>query len=84
MTDDKQKPSGEPLPIWFFVGLILTVYGVLLIVANFVSPAANTVLAETHPCLWWGAVTTICGIAFLGIGLRVRAADSRAHREESK
>ena len=84
MSDDKQASTGEPLPIWFFVGLILLVYGVLLIVANFVSPPTTTVLAETHPCLWWGAVTTVCGGVFLGIGLHVRAADMRAHKEESK
>jgi H+/Cl- antiporter ClcA len=84
MSDDKQTSTGEPLPIWFFVGLILTVYGVLLIVANFVSAPGTTVLAETHPCLWWGAVTTVCGGVFLGIGLRVRSLDIRARKEDSK
>jgi hypothetical protein len=62
----------EPLPIWFFVGLILLVYGVLVLVGNFTGTPRQTVLAETKPGLWWGAIITVAGGIFLGIGLRAR------------
>lgn len=82
MTNDKHP--GEPLPIWFFVGVILLVYGLLVMGANWIPPVRPTVLQETHPCLWWGALTTLCGGVFLAIGLHVRALDSKAANEESK
>jgi len=62
--------GGEPLPIWFFVGVILAVYGVLVILAGLIYPTASTVLAHTRPALWWGAVMIVAGALFLFIGLR--------------
>jgi hypothetical protein len=73
-TEPKQ---GEPLPIWFFVGLILLVYGVLVEVAALVHPIGATVLASTRPGLWWGALMIVSGAAFLGIGVHV-------HRKSAK
>lgn len=66
------QAAGEPLPIWFFVGLILLVYGVLVLVGNFTGTPRQTVLAETQPGLWWGAIITVAGGVFLGIGLKAR------------
>jgi hypothetical protein len=66
----------EPLPIWFFVGLILLVYGVLVVLAGFIYTDATTVLASTRPALWWGAVITVAGGVFLAIGIRVHRATS--------
>lgn len=63
-------PDAEPLPIWFFVGVILAVYGVLVVIAGLVYPTATTVLANTRPALWWGAVMIVAGALFLFIGLR--------------
>ena len=56
MTD---QPT--PLPIWFFVGLILLTYGVLVLISGFLYPNATTVLAQSHPALWWGAIMTVFG-----------------------
>jgi hypothetical protein len=64
------KDSAEPLPIWFFVGLILTVYGLLVLGTGIVGGPGNTVLAGTRPALWWGAVMTVAGGVFIGIGWR--------------
>lgn len=61
----------EPLPIWFFVGLILLVYGILVVIAGLVYPLGTTVLASTRPGLWWGAVIVVAGAVFLGIGVHV-------------
>ena len=74
---DKPDNNPEPLPIWFFVGLILSVYGVLLVIADFLPQARNTVLAETHPALWWGIITTLGGALFLVIGLRGRGQSAK-------
>lgn len=55
--------------IWFFVGLTLSIMGVLVVVAGVLDyltpPARSTVLASTHPSLWWGGVMIIAGTIFL-------------------
>jgi FtsH-binding integral membrane protein len=51
------------IPVWFFVGVILLIYGVLILVtgiAEFRSPPP-TVLAELHAPIWWGAILTLIG-----------------------
>ncbi len=58
----------EPLAIWFFVGVILAVYGVLVIIGSFV-PGRPTVLAETRPGLWWGSLMVVFGGIFTTIGI---------------
>ena len=64
--------QSKPLPIWFFVGLILLVYGIIVTASGvFMAPRA-TVLADTRPALWWGAVITVAGAVFLTIGLKLR------------
>lgn len=68
MSDQEKTPA--PLPIWFFVGIILLVYGVLLVVAGFLPTTRQTILQELHPSLWWGALTALCGGIFLGIGIK--------------
>ncbi len=57
----------EPLPIWFFVGIILGVYGVLVVIAGLVSGETDTVLGHTRPALWWGAVLVAVGYLFVAI-----------------
>ena len=51
------------VPVWFFVGVILLIYGVLILATGlyeFSYPPA-TVLANLHPAVWWGALLTIVG-----------------------
>jgi predicted phage tail protein len=52
-------------PIWYFVGLILSSMGCIIFLSGvyqlIVPPAATTVLADTHPNIWWGALMTIFG-----------------------
>lgn len=68
----------EPLPIWFFVGLVLGVYGLLVLGAGVVGGPADTALARkfpgdwmaANPCIWWGALMAVAGGVFLAIGLR--------------
>lgn len=53
------------LSIWFFIGVLLLVYGVLILGAGlyeFVSPPSRpVVLAELHAGVWWG-------VLLLGLG----------------
>jgi hypothetical protein len=52
-------------PIWYFVGLILFSIGSIIFCTGvylyFVPSPTTTVLAETHPNIWWGLVITIFG-----------------------
>jgi len=51
------------IPVWFFVGVLLLIYGVLITatgIIEFSNPPA-TVLANLHPAIWWGAILTVIG-----------------------
>ena len=58
------KPRGRHMiPVWFFVGVILLIYGIIILatgIYEFSSPPP-TVLASTHPAVWWGALLTVIG-----------------------
>ena len=56
------------LSIWFFVGVMLTILGTLVLITgmNYIfHPQDRTVLAHLNPNLWWGAVMLVSGLAFL-------------------
>lgn len=59
MSDHRMKP------IWFFVGLMLLIMGSITFIAGIYEavnpPMARTVLAETHPGIWWGAIMVVFG-----------------------
>lgn len=78
------RHSGEPLPIWFFVGLILAIYGFIILCASFVYPRPDTVLGHTRPALWWGALTLLAGGVFLLIGLKAGGVESSESGDASK
>ncbi len=59
MTDDKH------ISIWFFIGALLLIYGVLILISGFISPPPPTVvLAELHAPIWWGALLTVLGAVY--------------------
>ena len=53
-------------PVWFFVGVLLLVYGVLIFVTGLTewSNLPGTVLAEKHAPVWWGALLTVLGAGY--------------------
>ncbi len=56
------------LSIWFFVGLMLTILGALILATgvNYIfHPQDLTTLAHLNTNLWWGAVMLLSGLAFL-------------------
>jgi hypothetical protein len=54
--------------IWYFVGVLLLVYGVLILgsgLYEFISPPARpVVLAELHAGVWWGALLLALGALY--------------------
>jgi len=51
------------IPVWFFVGVLLLIYGVLITATGIIeySNPPATVLANLHPAIWWGAILTVIG-----------------------
>jgi hypothetical protein len=54
--------------IWYFVGILLTIMGAIITVSGFYAlahpPAAEKVLSQFHPDLWWGLFMLAFGIVF--------------------
>jgi len=61
-------PHQRRISIWFFIGLILLVYGALIVGASIYDlsnpPEHPTVLANLHPGIWWGALILALGILY--------------------
>jgi hypothetical protein len=60
--------SDSHLSIWFFVGILLTFYGLIIVGAgiyNLVAPPANPwVLYSLHADIWWGAILLAIGVFY--------------------
>ncbi len=58
---------GRRIPIWFFIGALLAVYGVLILGAGLVGlfrpPAVE--LANLHAGIWWGALLVAIGLLYV-------------------
>jgi hypothetical protein len=55
------------IPVWFFVGILLFIYGVLILgsgILEFSAPP-TTVLGNLHPEIWWGALLTVIGAIYV-------------------
>ena len=48
-------------PVWFFVGVLLFVYGILIFGSGLFewSHPPDTVLAELHAPVWWGGLLIV-------------------------
>ena len=61
------------ISIWFFIGVLLTVYGALVLAYGIFEIAAhqtsNVILANLHAPVWWGAILLGLGI-FYGVRFR--------------
>jgi uncharacterized membrane protein len=57
------------LSIWFFTGVMLTCYGLVIFATGLWElshpPVHVTVLANLHPAVWWGAILLVVGIGYL-------------------
>ena len=58
------------LSIWFFIGSLLTIYGVVILgisIYNLFYPSANShvVLSYLHAGIWWGILLLIIGLSYV-------------------
>ncbi len=57
------------VPIWFFIGGILAIYGVLITATGLYHlvhpPEHPVVLFNLHADIWWGALLVILGVFYL-------------------
>jgi FtsH-binding integral membrane protein len=61
------EEKSHVIPVWFFIGVILLIYGILICVTGiteFSNPPKNVVLANLHAPIWWGAVMAAFGGLF--------------------
>ncbi len=63
---DEKPREHHMIPVWFFVGVILFIYGVIILVTGIVefSHPPATVLSNLHPAIWWGALLTVIGAIY--------------------
>jgi hypothetical protein len=61
------------ISIWFFIGVLLSVYGILIFGNGLLELAsgqlANVVLANLHASIWWGGLLGALGL-FYAISFR--------------
>ena len=55
------------VPVWFFVGALLFIYGILIFISGITewSHPPDTVLANLHAPVWWGALMIVMGALFV-------------------
>jgi hypothetical protein len=58
----------EMISIWFFIGLLLLAYGLLISASGvyelFSPPAHPVVMADLHAPIWWGALLFAIGAVY--------------------
>ena len=53
--------------IWFFIGALLLVYGILIMGAGlyeYSSPPKTIVHSELHASVWWGGLLIVLGLLY--------------------
>ncbi len=56
------------LSIWFFIGVLLTLYGIIILATGLYElsspPAHPVVLYRLHTSIWWGAFLLVIGLFY--------------------
>jgi hypothetical protein len=57
------------IPVWFFVGVLLLIYGVLIFISGLAewSHPSETVLANLHAPVWWGGLLIVLGALYCAL-----------------
>jgi hypothetical protein len=60
---EKRDVETAELSIWFFCGILVLTYGVILVITGIMEfqHPPPTVLATLHPTLWWGLLMAFFG-----------------------
>ncbi len=61
---------GSGIPIWFFIGVLLFIYGIMALGYGLYEWAtglypAGVQLTELHTPVWWGALLFLIGVVYL-------------------
>ena len=67
MEKTNENVKDQMLDIWFFVGILLFAFGVILALAGIYYifyPNTNTTFGHLNPNLWWGVIMIVSGIIF--------------------
>jgi hypothetical protein len=61
---------GSRIPIWFFIGVLLVIYGALILGTGLMELAsgsypAGVELNELHAPIWWGALLELLGLFYV-------------------
>ena len=52
------------LSIWFFIGALLLIYGLIILISELTMPTPHVVMADLRPGLWWGGLLTVIGAVY--------------------
>ena len=55
------------IPVWFFVGVLLLVYGLLILASGLVDwshPPQGVELTKLHAPVWWGGLLVVLGLVY--------------------
>lgn len=54
------------IPVWFFTGVLLLIYGILILASGLAewSSPPPTALANLHAPVWWGGLMTLVGLFY--------------------
>jgi hypothetical protein len=61
----------KQIPIWFFIGALLTLYGLLICGSGIYGwlnpppPEARVALWHVHADIWWGALLFLVGLGYV-------------------
>jgi hypothetical protein len=65
-TEEKREP--RMIPIWFFIGATILLYGLAIAVTGAVlwnRPAPGVAMAGLHADFWWGLLMTAIGLGYV-------------------
>jgi hypothetical protein len=65
-TQVDRTTSQEKISIWFFLGTLVLIYGVVLLTAGVyqIWHPPQVVLAKFHATSWWGAFMVLAGLFY--------------------
>lgn len=63
---DTEPHKHRMLPVWFFIGIILILYGAMILLEGLydLGHPPGTVLERLHPAIWWGIIMMVVGLIF--------------------